>query len=578
MRKFGKVLSIIFAVIALVSFSACGANDEKDEWDGVKVANNTLFQTMQVQSELVNPPTVVCDLDSKDAYDKLMSNESKPSSVILRLNDKYNVVDSQGEKLCSFQELYRNVLSVRIIPIIYVADDTEAQRAIKLFTERYDLLDAAVMSDDPSFVKTVRKAVPKIGGIIEFNELDDIHDAVRIANTNLASVAVIPQNIATAENVFYIQSRFKTVWVHPDDSQKRNLFDCINSGTYGLVSDDFMSVIDALGEYGERSATRMPFVVAHRGLPETYNENSVSGAKAAIAAGATHLEIDGYLTQDNRIAIMHDYTIERTSDGEGVIEDYELDELQKFNLDLFQPKEPIPSLDDILQAMKGSNIVLLFEIKSQKVEIVNALKTVLETFGMEKQVVVLTNHLKILSAMARTLPEIPTAFLTAISEDTLDGTLATLRSFNSVYSAPFDGVTPDMNAKMRDRGIVGWYWTYDTVADMKSAVSAGYTGLTTNVADKFVKETATKYVRIKGDGNVTIAPTADKEIALIGITYQNTQEKITGKVFYVENLGDKYAVIVSYSTAESRTDALILYTQIYYIKKSEKRLKDFLDI
>ena len=124
-----------------------------------------------------------------------------------------------------------------------------------------------------------------------------------------------------------------------------------------------------------------------------------------------------------------------------------------------------------------------------------------------------------------------------------------------------------MNAKMRDRGIVGWYWTYDTVADMKSAVSVGYTGLTTNVADKFVNETATKYVRIKGDSNVAIVPTADKEIALIGITYQNTQEKIIGKVFWTQYFGDKYAVIACFSMANDENIFLTVYTQIFYINK-----------
>ena len=48
------------------------------------------------------------------------------------------------------------------------------------------------------------------------------------------------------------------------------------------------------------------------------------------------------------------------------------------------------------------------------------------------------------------------------------------------------------------------------------------------------------------------------------------KEKINGKVFYVEDFGDKYAVIVSYSTDESRTDAPILYTQTYYINKENE--------
>lgn len=547
MKKASNFLAVIFAVIALFSLSACG---EKDEWDGVQVSDNSLVQTAQVKSGLVNPPTVVCDLATKETYDKLTKSVTKPASVILRLNDKFNVADANGERLCSFSELYNSTLKGKIIPIIYLSDEAGAQRAIKLFAERYDLLDTAVMSDNPSYVKAVREECPKIGGIVEFRELEDIYDAVRITNANLASVAVIPQSIATKENVFYLQSRFRTVWVRPENSQKFNLYNSMCSGAYGIVSEDYESIVQALGEYDDFSSTRMPFVVGHRGLPNTYNENSVSGVKAAIAAGVTHLELDGYLTTDNRIAMMHDDTIDRTSDGEGVIEDYKLDELQQFKLDLHQPYEPIPSLDDVFEEMKGTDTVLLFEVKSEKIEIVNALKTALENHQMQRQVVVITYHSKILDAMTKILPEIPTADLSSVFEDEMEDAILHFRYFNTGTSTSFNGVTPEMNAIMRDRGIVGWYWTYDTMPTMVEALSRGFTGLTTNVADEFVSSNSTKYVYIRGDESVKTVPVVGEEISLIGVCYNKTEEKVKGKVFYAEDLGDKYAVVASFSAGE----------------------------
>lgn len=563
MKKTSKFLSVVLAAVALFSLSACG---EKDEWDGVQVSDNALVQTAQVQSGLVNPPTVVCDLATKDAYGALTGSDVKPASVILRLNDKFNVVDANGKKLCSFSELYSNTLKGKIIPIIALSDEADAQRAIKLFAERYDLLDAAVISDQPSYVKAVREERLKIGGIVEFHNLDDIYDAVRITNANLASVAVIPQSVATQENVFYLQARFRTVWVRPESSSKINLYQAINSGAYGIVSEDYKSVAQTLGEYDDFSSTRMPFIAAHRGLPNSYNENSVSGVKAAIAAGATHLELDGYLTRDNRIALMHDYTIDRTSDGEGVIEDYTLEELQKFQLDLHAPHESIPSLDDVLEEMKGTDAVLLFEIKSQKTEIVNALKTALEQHQMQRQVVVITYHTGILETMTRVLPEIPTANLSSIFENAMEDAILGFRYFNTGTSASFNWVTPEMNAVMRDRGIVGWFWTYDAVADMTEAISQGFTGLTTNVADEFLADSPAKYVYVKGDAGVQTVPVAGEEIELIGVTYNRTQEKVKGKVIYAEDLGERYAVVASYS-ADDEIHMPALYTQTFFVLK-----------
>lgn len=562
MKKASKFLAVIFALTAMFSLPACSS--EKDEWDGVQVSDNSLVQTAQVKSGLVNPPTVVCDLVAKDAYAKLTEREKKPASVILRLNDKLNVVGANGEKLCSFSELYDDALKGEIIPILYLSDKEDAQRAIKLFTERYDLLDAAVMSDNPTYVKTVREKCPKIGGIVEFNELEDIYDAVRITNANLASVALIPQRMATQENVFYLQARFRTVWVRPENSQKPNLYNSINSGAYGIVSEDYESIVQALGEYDDFSSTRMPFVVAHRGLPNSYNENSVSGVKASIAAGATHLELDGYLTTDNRIAMMHDYTIDRTSDGEGVIENYTFEALQEFNLDLFEPYEPIPSLDDVFKEMKGTDTVLLFEIKSQKTEIVNALKTTLEKHQMQRQVVVITYHSKILEAMSYYLPEIPTADLSSVFEDEMEDAILKFRYLNTGTSTSFNGVNPEMNAVMRDRGIVGWYWTYDTLTDMNIAVSNGFTGLTTNIADEFIGNASTKYMFVKEDNSVNTAPVVGEDIPLIGVTYNKTEEKVKGKIIYAEDIGGKYAVVASFSADDNLPT---IYTQTYYVAK-----------
>ncbi len=59
MKKASIFLAVIFALIAPFSLSACS---DKDEWDGVRVFDNSLVQTMQVKSGLVNSPAVVCDI------------------------------------------------------------------------------------------------------------------------------------------------------------------------------------------------------------------------------------------------------------------------------------------------------------------------------------------------------------------------------------------------------------------------------------------------------------------------------------------------------------------------------------
>ena len=216
--------------------------------------------------------------------------------------------------------------------------------------------------------------------------------------------------------------------------------------------------------------------------------------------------------------------------------------------------------------MKGTDTVLLFEVKSEKVGIVNALKSALEKHLMQRQVVVITYHSKILEAMSYYLPEIPTADLSSVSEDEIEDVILKLRYFNTGTSTSFNCVTPEMNAVMRDRGIVGWYWTYDTVPTMVEAVSRGFTGLTTNIADEFVSSNSTKYVYVKGVESVKTVPLVGEEISLIGVTYNKIEEKVKGKIIYAEDLGDRYAVVASFSAGEE-TNLPAIYTQTYYVNK-----------
>ena len=60
---------------------------------------------------------------------------------------------------------------------------------------------------------------------------------------------------------------------------------------------------------------------------------------------------------------------------------------------------------------------------------------------------------------------------------------------------------------------------------MKKAVSNGFTGLTTNIADEFVSNSSTKYVFVKGDSNVKVVPVVGEQISVIGVTYNRIKEK-----------------------------------------------------
>lgn len=109
-------------------------------------------------------------------------------------------------------------------------------------------------------------------------------------------------------------------------------------------------------------------IIAHRGLPEDYPENTMIAYKHALMLHIDMLEIDVHYTKDKQLVIIHDDTIDRTSNGKGKVSDYTLEELKQFDFGSYKGKsfegERIPTLDEVLNLFSNFSKKLLIEIKT----------------------------------------------------------------------------------------------------------------------------------------------------------------------------------------------------------------------
>lgn len=69
-------------------------------------------------------------------------------------------------------------------------------------------------------------------------------------------------------------------------------------------------------------------IVSHRGLPNAFPENTMAGYRKVMELNVDMLEIDVHLTKDQQLVVIHDETIDRTSNGKGRIANYTLPELK----------------------------------------------------------------------------------------------------------------------------------------------------------------------------------------------------------------------------------------------------------
>lgn len=126
-------------------------------------------------------------------------------------------------------------------------------------------------------------------------------------------------------------------------------------------------------------------VFGHRGIPEKYIENSISGFKYLAEHGEA-VEFDVHLTKDLIPVIMHDEKIDRTTNGSGYIKDFNYEELKSFHLinDVNREQqagkiESIPKLDDVLSVFSDTQIHLNIELKTDNFDYLGIEQIVLNT-------------------------------------------------------------------------------------------------------------------------------------------------------------------------------------------------------
>jgi len=110
-------------------------------------------------------------------------------------------------------------------------------------------------------------------------------------------------------------------------------------------------------------------IIAHRGFSGVTPENTIASIKKAMEIGVDKIEIDVHLTKYNKVVVIHDASIDRTTNGKGKVKDYTLEEIRNFDAGSWFSKEyaseRIPTLDEVIKLINGQT-ELLIELKSDK--------------------------------------------------------------------------------------------------------------------------------------------------------------------------------------------------------------------
>jgi glycerophosphoryl diester phosphodiesterase len=148
-------------------------------------------------------------------------------------------------------------------------------------------------------------------------------------------------------------------------------------------------------------------VCGHRGYSQRYPENTLPAFEAAKAAGATTVEIDLVLTADGEPVILHDLSVDRTTNGHGFVADLTLAELRSLDAAPLHPRfagTPIPRLGEVLDWARREDMGLVLEIKeAERPDLaVDRVAEELEATGTADRVIVISfDHVVLKRARAR---------------------------------------------------------------------------------------------------------------------------------------------------------------------------------
>jgi glycerophosphoryl diester phosphodiesterase len=227
--------------------------------------------------------------------------------------------------------------------------------------------------------------------------------------------------------------------------------------------------------------------IAHRGQRATFPEQTLEAYEAAIRLGADGIETDVQLTADGRLAMMHDLTLDRTTNGHGPIAARDWAELRTLDAgSWFDPAFAgcrIPSLEETIELVVGAGLVLCVEIKGDRAaapRTAAAVARLVRERSLLDQVFISSfDHDALVAARREAgspllaperLPESgPSEPATAVAQAVaLDA---------AVLQHRWEDLTPDVGAALHAAGVAIWTWPIDDPVSIARSVELGADGL-----------------------------------------------------------------------------------------------------
>lgn len=244
-------------------------------------------------------------------------------------------------------------------------------------------------------------------------------------------------------------------------------------------------------------------VIAHRGASGYAPENTMAAFDKALQMKADYIELDVQMSKDGELVIIHDTTVNRTTDIDLVlpvaVKDLTLAELRKLDAgSFFGPQfagERIPTFEEVLDRYKGK-IGMLIELKepARYPGIEGKVSAALKERRMDKpkngKIIVQSFDFNSVYKIHQLLPSMPTGVLTSKAADLTDAKLKEFSGYAKYVNANLKNVAadPTLVPRIHALGMKITPWTVRSRDEVPPLLKAGVDGIVTDFPDYVPKK------------------------------------------------------------------------------------------
>ncbi|MCL6620911.1 MAG: hypothetical protein K6T55_02315 [Syntrophobacterales bacterium] len=221
------------------------------------------------------------------------------------------------------------------------------------------------------------------------------------------------------------------------------------------------------------------YIMGHRGAAGLEPENTLLSIRRALELGVTAVEVDVHLSRDGRLVVIHDDTVDRTTNGRGRVRDLTFAELRRLDAG---KGERLPSLEEVADLV-AHRAHLVVEVKAPEAGPV--LTDFIRGAGLFERVHAISFWHPVVKAMKEEEPRLRTGVLLVGCPADPAGLARAARADALVLHYAY--ITPELVAQAHAAQLLVFVWNIDDIETLKPYLALDLDGIGTNRPDVVVE-------------------------------------------------------------------------------------------